>query len=188
MKKISKHSAVCFFAVAAFLTGCASDTEYRSNARTQGAKMETHDYGQSAVIRFSPGSADLNEATKAKLRDAVATIGLSNVARVEIASWADKAFPKAGPDLPRVDRDLADKRLQQIDNFIRQELDISMLRTRTYSMAETSNWMARTLRTDEAELKSVFAKENQSPIAREDFNVILNEGGPSKAVVIFVRK
>lgn len=187
MKRFNK-TAACFFVLAAFIVGCASNRDYAPNTQTKATKVETHDYGQSAVIRFSPGSADLNDATKAKLRETVATIGLSNISRVEVASWSDKAFPKEGPDLPAVDRQLAEKRAEQIGDFLRQDSDISLLRIRNYSMAETSNWLARMLKTDEAEIKSVFSKQGETPIARGDFNVILNEGGPSKAVVIFIRK
>lgn len=187
IKRISKHSAVCFFILAAFGAGCASK-DYKEKSSEKVAKTEYHDYGRSAVIMFSKGKADLTQSEKTKLENIVAAIGVDNIKRVEIASWSDKDFPKAGPDLPKVDKDLADERASKINDLLKGPLDVSMLRIRTYSMAETSNWIARMFRTDEAELKSVFAKEGETPMARDDFNVIMNEGGPSRAVVVFIRK
>ena len=141
-----------------------------------------------SVITFTKGSAALSDAEKAKLHEISASIGADNIRRVEVAAWSDKAFPRSGNDLPKADRDLADKRADAINDYLKKEDDLSFMRIRTYSMAETSNWLARMFRTDEAELKSVFSKENEAPMGREDFNTILNEGGPSKAVVVFIRK
>lgn len=144
--------------------------------------------GKTAVLTFSAGDAAITDAEKAKLHEIVAAIGADNIKRVEVAAWSDKAFPRSGNDLPKGDRDLADRRADNINDYLKKEDDLSFMRIRTYSMAETSNWLARMFRTDEAELKSVFSRENEAPMAREDFNTILNEGGPSKAVLVFIRK
>lgn len=187
MNKFSKHSAVCFFVLAALSAGCASNT-YKENVSKASTKTQYHDYGRSAVVNFSRGSANLTEPAKEKLKDIVAKIGADNIKRVEIASWSDKDFPKSGPDLPKADRNLAEQRASSIHDFLKGPLDISFMRIRSYSMAETSNWLARTFRTDGAELKSVFAKEDETPMVRDDFSVILDEGGPSKAVIVFILK
>lgn len=204
MKKISKLTAVCFIAITALGVGCTSDGGFRSaqnrtyeaDRSTAGAPASTRDSDKdasrqvekSAVVTFNKGSSELSEASKEKLRHAVSTIGVDNISRVEIASWSDKNFPMTGTDLPKSDKDLADKRADHINDFLKDQTDLSALRIRKYSMAETSNWLARMLRTDEAELKSVFAKEGETPMMREDFNVIKSEGGPSRAVVVFIRK
>jgi hypothetical protein len=57
-----------------------------------------------------------------------------------------------------------------------------------YNLAEGSNWLARTFRTPEAELDAVFAKKESGSLVREDFDLIHQNGGPSKAVVIFRTK
>lgn len=145
-------------------------------------------FGRSIVLDFDSSSADLSEPAKTKLRDAVSALGADNIRRVEVASWSDKGFPRSGGDLSKPDRDLADKRADNINDFLKHDLDLSFMRIRTYSMAESSNWLARMFRTDEAELKSVFSKENEAPMAREDFNSIINQGGPSRAVIILIRK
>lgn len=189
MKKVTKLTAVCFFVLSAFGVGCTSDGYKATENRTyEPVKAASHDYGKSAVLSFNKGSSDLSEPDKEKLRQIISSVGVDNISRVEIASWSDKAFPKTGPDLPKADRNLADARADRIKDFLKDETELSMLRMRKYSMAETSNWLARMFRTDEAELKSVFAKEGETPMVRDDFNVIMNEGGPSKAVLVVIRK
>ena len=168
-------------------TATAGAVGYSAGANS-GTMANDQKIAKNAILTFAAGKADLSDAEKAKLHEIVASIGADNLRRVEVAAWSDKAFPRSGNDLPKADRDLADKRADAINDYLKKEDDLSFMRIRTYSMAETSNWLARMFRTDEAELKSVFSKENEAPMAREDFNTILNEGGPSKAVVVFIRK
>ena len=203
MNKISKLTAVCFVAIAAIAVGCATDGGSRAEEKERtasagttgmsGAQHELDKYAgrsseKSAVITFTKGTSELTNAGREKLRHIVSTMGVDNVSRVEIASWSDKNFPMTGADLPKADKNLADDRADKINDFLKDQTDLSTLRIRKYSMAETSNWLARLLRTDEAELRSVFAKEGETPMMRDDFNTIKTEGGPSRAVVVFVRK
>lgn len=196
---ISKRATVCIFALAALGAGCTSTNRNYDPGPTagttgvSGAQHEVDKYQgrtmeKSAVLTFTKGSSELTDAGRAKLRHIVSTIGVENVSRVEIASWSDKTFPMTGTDLSKADRDLADERADKINDFLKDQTDLSTLRIRKYSMAETSNWLARMLRTDEAELKSVFAKEGETPMVRDDFNAIKSDGGPSKAVVVFIKK
>ncbi len=197
---ISKLTAVCIFALAALGAGCTSshranepDRAAAGTTGMSGAQNELDKYAgrsmeKSTVLSFTKGSAELTDAGRAKLRHIVATIGVDNISRVEIASWSDKNFPMTGNDLAKADKELADERADKVNDFLKDQTDLSTLRIRKYSMAETSNWLARMLRTDEAELKSVFAKEGETPMMRDDFNVIKSDGGPSKAVVVFIRK
>lgn len=205
MKKVTKLTAVCLLVLSALGVGCTSDGGLRStsNDRTyepqagstirdtpqnMSDRVAGREYGKSAVITFAKGSSDLTEAGKTKLRQIVSGLTVDNISRVEIASWSDRGFPMTGNDLSKTDMNLADDRADKINDFLKDETDISSLRIRKYSMAETSNWLARMFRTDEAELKSVFSKEGETPMMREDFNVIKNEGGPTKAVVVFILK
>lgn len=189
MKLINKHIGILVLLVIG--AGCSSDTyrtKTQSNVSDKETKTQNLDYGRSAVLHFTKGSSNLTKNEKNKLKDVVAKIGVDNIKRIEIASWSDKDFPITGLDLPKVDRNLADDRASSIDNFLKDSLGVSVFRIRTYNMAETSNWIARMFRTDEAELKSVFAKQEDAPMARDDYNVILSEGGPSRVVMVFIRK
>ena len=146
---------------------------------------DKHKHNHKGTVTFEKGSSDLTTDDQAALKDLINGVGLYNVDRVELAVWSDKSFPRSGTDLPKADRDLADNRITRIKDFIN---DLKVSTINTYNMAETTNWLARTMKTDDAELKSVFSKEAAIPLRREDFNIIVNEGAPSKAVVVVVHK
>jgi hypothetical protein len=151
------------------------------NAFAHGSKGAV---GHSATLSFPTGVADLSSDSMAKLKDIVAKVGADNIERIELAVWSDKAFPKTGDDLSKADRELADKRADKIEEFLKDSLKVSDVKD--YNMAETSNWLAKAFRTDDAELKSIFAKEANAPLNREEFNLIAEEGGPSKAVAVVI--
>lgn len=140
------------------------------------------------VIRFEAGKNALSALDEERLRNLVAGIGADNIDRIEVAAWSDRSFPKKTSDLPKADRDLASQRASKIESFLKSQLDISGMKVKTFNMAETSNWLARTMRTEDAELKSIFAKEGGAQLNRVDFNYIAREGAPSRAVVVVVRK
>jgi hypothetical protein len=157
------------------------------NKASQSSKMsEKHKYDRSAVLNFAPGKSQLTQADMDALDNLVNNAGRGNVDRIEIAAWSDKEFPKTGNDLAKGDTDLADDRIDAIKDYVKNNLSVSSFKT--FNMAETSNWLARTFRTDNAELKSVFSKDMSVPMAREDFNIIKNDGAPSKAVIVAVQK
>lgn len=136
------------------------------------------------VISFKAGSSDLSEADKAALRTRVESLKSSGqIEKAHIAAWADKPFPKGKNDLARADRNLADSRIEKINSFLKDNLDLG--NTDTFNMAEKSNWLARAFETNDAELKSLFGEKLDSPVRSEDFQLIKKHGQPSKAVVIF---
>jgi len=155
---------------------------------TSESDIQKHATDRSVTLMFDKGSANLSAASQESLRNLVTTIGMANISRAEVAAWSDKDFPRTGSDLAKADRDLADQRVTKINDYLKSNLNFSAMNIKNFNMAETSNWLARTFRTDEAELKSVFSKEAVAPMARADFNVMVREGAPMKAVVVFVRK
>lgn len=139
---------------------------------------------RSYVISFKPGSSDLSEADKTALRTRVESLKASGqIEKAHIAAWADKPFPKGKNDLARADRNLADSRIEKINSFLKDDLDLG--NTDTFNMAEKSNWLARAFETSDAELKSLFGEKIDSPVRSEDFQLIKKHGQPSKAVVVF---
>lgn len=193
MRKYNKRTISILCAIAAF--GIGSSTEAWANkgktTSVQGlseTELQSRAYDRSAVISFDQGSNALSEMNKTAIRDLVVKVGSENISRIEVVSWSDKDFPRTGSDLPKADRDLADQRAKHVKDFITDSLGISGLKVSTYNMAETSNWLARTFRTDDAELKSVFAKQATVPMARTDFNIVFREGAPSKTIVVIVQK
>jgi len=167
-------------------TGATPSADRTTTTSLSKAAMAAND--RAVVIHFDKGQSALKQNDIDKLRNVISSIGIENIERIEVAAWSDSAFPRAGSDLPKADRDLAEQRASRIHDFLKSQLNVSGMKIKSFNMAETSNWLARTMRTEDAELKSIFAKEGAVPVHREDFNFIAKEGAPSEAVVVVVRK
>ncbi len=137
-----------------------------------------------ATIKFRENSATMSDADKATLRNLVRDArDRAPVAAVTVAAWSDKELPRNGEKLLGYDRELADKRADAVETYIKDSLDIGNVDT--FNMAEDSNWLAKTFGTSDSELKSRFSRRGAAaPVTNAEFEVIKNEGGPSEAVVV----
>lgn len=141
---------------------------------------------ESVSLSFSPGSADLTEQDKTKLRDQLRTMSAQGkVSRAKIAVWSDQEHPQSG-SLPKADQDLAQQRIKSVENYLKQQEGLS--RVEAFNMAENRNWIGRMFHREQAELDAAFAKAGQAPVSNQEFNAIKSEGGASKAVVILEHK
>lgn len=138
----------------------------------------------SSTIKFEAGSRSLTESEKNSLRNLIKEAQTKGVIRqVTIVAWSDKMLPRTGNELSRRDRNLAKGRASAIENFLKSELALENVDT--YNMAEPANWLARTLNSKDAELKSVFGRPfNETPLNSAQFYLVKSDGGPSKAVAL----
>ena len=176
-----------FFALllGAATSACAHKYNDYKEHKVSETTVQRHSNDRSTVVKFEEGSSSLSVDEQMKLRDMVASLR-PELSKIEIAVWSDKEFPSSGGDLSKDDVKLAGKRAEAIKDYLKADLDFSGVDLMVFNMAETSNWLAKTFRTDDAEIKSVFAKRSTSPMSREDFNYISREGGPEKAIVVLV--
>lgn len=137
------------------------------------------------TITFDNKSAVLTESDKTALRGVVEKARNKGVlTEVTVASWSDKVLPRQSQRLTDADRDLAIARSSVVADYLKNVLLVKA-DVDTYNMAEASNWMARTFRTSDSELKSLFSKKGmQAPVTNAEFEVIKNEGAPCEAVVV----
>ena len=135
-------------------------------------------------ITFNSHSAMLSDSDRTRLRDLIHdALAKGAINKVTVAAWSDKALPLKGQKLLNTDRDLAKGRTEAISDFLKREMEIKAVKT--FNMAETSNWLARTFKTEDAELKSVFSKKGAAaPVSKAECYIIKNEGGPYEAVVV----
>lgn len=169
-------------------TGDIADPYYSTHAASNGTDMEKREIASTMLhhvnLNFEPGSAAINPRDMEQLQTMVSSHssgGGTSDQQLQVAVWSDKSLPMNGKELPRADRDLAKKRIRAVQSA----LDNQAATVKTYNMADRSNWLARMFSTKQAELQSAFAKNESADVRREDFNLIRQEGGPSKAVVIF---
>jgi hypothetical protein len=92
-------------------------------------------------------------------------------------------LPNEDRKLTTFDRQLADRRARAVEDFIKNELGIPAT-IDTYNMAESSNWLARTLNTRDAALKATVTKQTATPASHPEFQLIRDTGGPSRAVIV----
>jgi hypothetical protein len=158
------------------------DAEYKG--KTDIPKTEV----SHAEISFAENSAQLSDSDKANLRNMIRDASeKGDISKVTVAVWSDKPLPQQNQKLLDSDRELASSRAEAISSFLQDEMKVDV---QTYNMAENSHWLARTFGTDEAELKSVFGRKGseEAPVSNEQFRVIRDAGGPSKAVIVAEHK
>ncbi len=134
----------------------------------------------SHAISFAKGSAVLSEASRAQLRELVRTArARGDIEDIKVSVWSDREMTTTA-DLPRADRDLAARRADVIEDFLEDTLDTPSVET--FSMATRANWLARMFNTNDAELKSSFAKREYD-VTEAQF-ALLRQGKASQAVVV----
>jgi hypothetical protein len=142
---------------------------------------------ENTVLDFGMDSAILSISDQEKLSKMVSMAkDTGEITKIEVAVWSDKQNPAKG-DLSKSDRELAANRAIHIKEIIKKDIGHTR-HIKVFNMAEGSNWVAKMLRTPQAELNSKFAKRGKDSLEREDFQIIKREGAPSKAVVIFTIK
>lgn len=140
----------------------------------------------SVLITFDPGSARISDSDKDAIRTAVRDVRKNfPIDHISVAAWSDKALPPQGK-LKETETGLAEERLHTIHDFLEREMELGSIDL--FNMAESANWVTRTFRTKDAELKSIFTRAEGASASRSEFRAIRLRGAPYKAVIVVVRK
>ncbi len=145
---------------------------------------------ESTTLSFTSGQTQLTEAEKKSIREAIENARAEDhqISEIKIASWSDKAHPLKG-SLEKKDRDMARQRAENVKKYIKEQSGMGRIRMDTFNMAESANWLARLFNTQEAELDATFAKKgSEAEIDNPQFQVIRDQGGASKVVVVIEHK
>ena len=171
---------------AGLLFGTAAPAE--TNVKAQAEKLQAKIYElldkDITTVNFKKGSSNLSNAEISSLKSLVTAAKKNGVVEeFVVAAWSDQEYPTA-PDqkLTVKQRDLADKRNDQIKNVLK-EADSGTVST--YSMAERPSWIAKTFNTEDAQVKG--AGKNSSADDQAEIHIgkrLRDKGGPSKAVVV----
>ncbi len=138
------------------------------------------------TLSFEAGKSALTSSDKDALKEMVKSVqSHAKIGDIYIAAWSDNPVPRDGEELSKVDRRLANKRIDAVRDYLKRGLSVSK-GTSTYNMAERANWLARTLNTPDAELKSGVAKD--TIMSKEEFDIIKANGQSSKVVVVIRTK
>lgn len=158
-----------------FSAGCAEKNVQKETAGRQAQ--------ESTVVQFDQGQAYLSQDAREQLRQAVDDFRENGtIERVSIAVWSDQEFPAEGQELPENQKELAEQRVSNVQEFLEGQLSVSQVQA--YNMSEQAGWWASTFNTDEAELKSQFGRQGEAQTDDKTFRVFNQEGQPSSAVVV----
>lgn len=139
---------------------------------------------ESTVIEFDKGSTQLTAKQKEKIREMVnKTAKKGNDTNLGVAAWADQPFPANNKSLSSEQRDLAQKRLNAVEDYLNEisyQGDID-----TFNMSQRSNWLARLFNTEDSKLKSMFSKnDTETGVLKEKYQVYREQGDAQKAVLV----
>lgn len=139
---------------------------------------------KSEVVTFEKGSAELTSSSKQAIQSLVdSTRQFGTIDEAEIAVWSDRDTP-VDADLADADRKLAQQRIDALSSYLGT---LNVTEVESYNMAERSNWLARIFNTDDAEVKSEYARADSNALNDEELRVIRERGAPSKAVIVLHR-
>lgn len=170
--------------LAAIMTSMASAKDYG-----YGKKDKMKDKNVSAIsIEFAPGQHELTADQKQQIMSFVQGANqIQGDLNIGIAAWSDQPFPATRKqDLSKNQKDLAKKRLEQVENYVEDVADFKG-DVDTYNMAERANWLARVFETEGAEIKSIFSKQDETvsdDVLREKYQTYKRHGDARKVVLV----
>ena len=151
------------------------------------APILTQPQKDSVLVYFDPQSDKLNKAGKEKIHALIDKVNLESKAeRISVVAWSDKSLHSSDAPLTAADKNLADRRADEIRRYIKSEFTLSQVVP--FNMAENASWMSKAFDADGTELKSIFAKENSPLLSDQEFQVVKELGRPGVAVIIVKRR
>ncbi len=141
-----------------------------------------------AILKFNRGSSALSSSDQSELRtmyNAVKSDAL--VKEIVIAAYSDLPYPKSKKsDLPQKSRGLAEKRGEQVTNFLHE---LGAKNVRVVNMAQKATWIERSFDTDAAQIKRGAGEQSDKVDADDKFYESLGKhlqttGGPGEVVVV----
>ncbi len=139
---------------------------------------------EAAVITFDKGVSQLSADQKKQISELVAKAPKKgDDFDLGVAAWADQPFPAGNKSLSADQRDLAQKRINAVEDYVSEisfagDVD-------TFNMARRSNWLARLFNTESAELKSMFSKrDDTTSLLKDKYQAYKDKGDAQKAVIV----
>jgi hypothetical protein len=150
----------------------APSAESTAAARQEGA-------ANLSDVSFAKGSFVLTEGARESLKQMTDQAkGTGTVTEIKILAWSDADYPADSKlKLSKEDRELADKRINSIRDYVKQELAIKNVKT--YNMAVRPNAFATVFNTSDARTKKIFENAGVTSANGPSLN-----GNASHAVVM----
>lgn len=142
--------------------------------------------GPNTTLTFAEQKAILTSDSKSKLDLLIKNARvLGKINEVQVAAWSDNPAPRENEQLSKPDRVLAEKRANVINKYLKSRAKVAVS---TYNMAEHASWLDKIFGSANSDLKSEIGYGGDMPMSKEEFQIIKNNGQPSKAVVLVIMK
>jgi hypothetical protein len=137
------------------------ETESRYINETTARETEAQNYLE---IGFKEGSASLTENAKKSLNSVIEQArSKDKIDEVIVLSWSDQEYPSKNiKDLPKAQRELAEKRNKNIESYVKSMRDVDV---NTYNMAERPTSFSKLFNTDDTKLKESMVSAGLSTTA-----------------------
>lgn len=168
-------------------SACANRTmtTMEEGAKTPAMQKEVQaaeDVGAQVVsrIQFDEGRTSLTPEAREELNTAITKArSMGKVEKVTLAVWSDKEYPITQKKLSAKQIELANKRGEQIENYLEQSLNVGEVKF--HNMSKQPNAMARIFDTADAQLKEKLMSAGMTP---EEGGMVNGRGRASSALIL----
>jgi hypothetical protein len=191
MKKNKFSAALVFTSFSVIgVVGFIGYTDFASaaiNSETQKAASR-EGAGTVTEISFSKESTVLSEGAKKELHEAITKAGKGGeIKEVRVAAWSDQEYPQKGITLAGTQIDLAEKRAESVQAYLKQTLNVTEVST--INMAKRPSGIQKALNTPDAQAKNTLEDSGAAPTNSDQTGLFGLKGKASEVVVmIYYRK
>ena len=164
---------------AVFATGCAHRSEHSGKRQAQNqtrvepnSKAPISELSEEpgnhviSTVRFPLGQSKLTPAARKELAKAIRLAENSgDVDEVTVVVWSDQEFPAPGEKLPRAQVNLADKRGDEIEDYLEDKLNIGSVAV--HNMDKHPTYLGRYFNTEDARIKQDLVKTGIAPVGND---------------------
>lgn len=178
----SKFIFAASVASAGFVYSEFADAAVNSNTQMAATKM-----GAAAVteISFSKGSIELSDNAKSELQQFMTEAAKKGtIKEVRVAAWADQEYPQKDVSIAADQINLAEKRAEGIETYLKNSINIPNTRVSTINMAERPNKLQKILKTPGAQTKNTLESAGAAPTNKDQTGFFGLKGKASEAVVL----
>lgn len=168
--------AVCFFgALQADAWTTTQDAANRMGA------------SQVKEISFEKSATGMSEKQKEEIRAAVNEAAQKGkIDEVRVLAWSDKEYPAEKGMQNKADNELAKKRAQEMEKFLKKDMKVSTVKT--YNMSERPNALETFLNTSDAKVKETAENAGAAPTEGNTGIFDMKAQASKGVVMIFMRR
>lgn len=171
---------------AATAVGTASLAQATVNADTQKAATMTGAAGVTEVS-FSKETTNLSNDARDEIKSLVLNAEKrGEIKEVRVAAWSDEEYPAKGAKLSKTETKLAEKRAEEIQNYLKTNLNVSTVHT--YNMARRPSGLQAFFKTKGAETKDTLESSGAAPTSSDQTGLFGMKGKVSEALVMVYLK